>query len=161
LQLLDHVILPKYSNTAVLNIQLEHDCAGLQCNHRTVFKLVRPSPLSCNKLIKFSKKIFTNIAVFTKFANIFFHKQFPLYGILVEEFTIDLKTLLSLVMLNQYCLDVTKKFQIGKTLWDKKSFMIPVYSTIHSSTVLHDIAKIFCTMITYVVEHVCLIQNDE
>ena len=27
LQLLDHVNLPKHSNTEVLNIQLEHDCA--------------------------------------------------------------------------------------------------------------------------------------
>ena len=27
LQLLDRVVLPKHSNTGVLNIQLEHDCA--------------------------------------------------------------------------------------------------------------------------------------
>ena len=97
--LLNRVILPKHSNTAVeYSARAYYDCSLKTSN-------LHPSDLRWNtyrsqagfsaitalrldlhlwagiKKWKFSKKIFANILRFAKFANIFFRELFPLYGI--------------------------------------------------------------------------------
>ena len=101
LQLLNRVILPKHSNTAVEYSARAYDCSLKTSN-------LHPSDLHWNtyrsqagfsaitalrldlhfwaginktKKWKFSKKIFANILRFVKFADIFFHELFPIYSI--------------------------------------------------------------------------------